>query len=98
VASADNLLADVRELQARALAILDVAERAGELRTALAAIREARGNLELLGRLAGELNDAPQLNIHLSAEWLQLQAVVVGALEGHPEARESVLRAIRGVS
>jgi len=98
VASADNLLADVRELQARALAILDVAERAGELRTALAAIREARGNLELLGRLAGELNDAPQLNIHLSAEWLPLQAVVVGALAGHPEARESVLRAIRGVS
>src|SRR5918999_5791955 len=43
VAQADTLLDQVRGLQRRALEILDKAEEAGELRTALAAIREARG-------------------------------------------------------
>jgi hypothetical protein len=52
VAQADDLLAQVRDLQRRTLRILDGAERAGDRRTALAAIREARRNLELLGRLA----------------------------------------------
>ena len=50
-AQADNLLSQVRDLQARALAILDQAEAAGDLKVALAAISQARGNLELLGRL-----------------------------------------------
>src|SRR5690349_14571315 len=57
VARADVLLGQVRELQRRPLRILDGAEKAGDRRTALAAIREARGNLELLGRLAGELQE-----------------------------------------
>lgn len=38
----------MKALQARSLAILDRAERAGDLRIALAAIREARGVMELL--------------------------------------------------
>ena len=94
VAHADNLLEQVRGLQGRALAILDKAEEAGELRTALGAIREARGNLDLLAKLLGELSDAPQVNILVSPEWLELRTVIIGALESHPQARESVLRAL----
>jgi len=93
VAQADALLDQVRDLQARGLAILGKAEAAGELRTALAAIREARGNLKLLAKLLGELDERPQVNVLVSTEWLELRAVVVGALEPHPEAREAVLRA-----
>jgi hypothetical protein len=48
---ADDLLAQARALQAKAIGILDRAEAAGDLRTALSAIREARGNLELLAKL-----------------------------------------------
>lgn len=96
VADADNLLDQVRDLQARALSILDQAEDAGELGTALRAIREARGNLELLGKLAGELNENPVVNIHLSTEWLELRAVIVASLEPHHEARSAVLRALEG--
>ena len=97
VADADALLAQVRDLQARALKILDRAEDAGDLRTALGAIREARGNLELLGRLAGELQDAPTVNLYLSAEWLELRTTIITALEPYQEAREAVLRALEGV-
>src|SRR3712207_9430279 len=59
VAQADDLLEQVRDLQGRALAILGKAESAGDLRTALGAIREARGNLELLAKLLGELDERP---------------------------------------
>ena len=96
VAQADDLLSQVRGLQARALTILDRAEEAGELRTALSAIREVRGNLELLAKLLGELDERPQVNILVSPEWLELRAVIVGALEPHPAARGAVLRALEG--
>ncbi len=95
---ADNLLDQVGDLQRRALAILDRAEEAGELKTALSAIREARGNLELLAKLLGELDERPVVNLNISPEWLQLRAVIVIALEPYSDARGAVLRAIEEAS
>ncbi len=94
VAEADDLLSRVEALQRRTLAILESAEEAGELRTALSAIKEARGNLELVGRISKELDERPTLNLYMNPEWLELRAVIVGALEPHREAREAVLRAL----
>src|SRR5829696_2124613 len=95
-ARADDLLEQVRHLQGHVLDILERAEKAGDLRSALAAISQARGNLELLGKLAGELDDRPVVNLNISPEWLELRAVIVGALEPHPAAHRAVLRAIGG--
>ena len=97
VAQADELLQQVRDLQGRALAILGKAEAAGDLRTALGAIREARGNLELLAKLLGELDERPVVNLDVSPEWLELRAVIVGALEPHPAAHGAILRALESV-
>ena len=97
VAQADDLLEQVRHLQAHALDILERAEKTGDLRTALAAISQARGNLELLGKLAGELDERPVVNLNVSPQWLELRAVIVGALEPHPAAHRAVLRALEGV-
>ncbi len=94
VAQADDLLGQVQDLQARTLAILEAAEGTKQHRTALSAIREARSNLELLAKLLGELDDRPQVNVLVSPEWLELRVAIVGSLEGYPEAREAVLRAI----
>jgi hypothetical protein len=94
VVEADNLLDQVKWLQSRAYGILDRAEEAGELRTALSAIREARGNLELLAKLLGELDERPIVNLNISPEWLELRAVIVGALEPHPEALRAVVGAL----
>jgi transposase-like protein len=66
VAQADELLDQVRHLQTHALDILERAEKAGDLRTALAAISQARGNLELLGKLARELGGRPVVNLTVS--------------------------------
>jgi hypothetical protein len=97
VAQAEDLLEQLRHLQTHALDILKRAEKVGDLRTALSAISQARGNLELLGKLAGELDERPVINLNVSPEWLELRAVIVGALEPHPAAHTAVLRALEGV-
>jgi len=96
ISRADDLLASVRSLQERALSILGKAEEAGELRTALSAIREARSNLELLAKLLGGLDERTVVNLNVSPEWLELRTVIIGALDTHPDARGAVLRAIEG--
>lgn len=52
ITRADSLFDHVRGLQTRSAAILEKAEGSGDLRAALAALRELRGILELLARLA----------------------------------------------
>ncbi len=97
VAQADDLLDQMQDLQARTLAILEAAESTNQHRTALSAIREARSNLELLAKLLGELDERPVVNLNVSPEWLELRAVIVGALEPHPAAHRAVLRALESV-
>ncbi len=63
VAQADDLLAEVVELQNRAVSILDRAENAGQLQTALNGIREARRCLKLLAQLQGELYERKEVNL-----------------------------------
>ncbi len=94
VAEADSLLERIEGLYKRTEAILETAEGDKEWGIALAAIRECRGNLELLGRVTKELETAPTLNLHLNSEWLELRALIVRAVEPFPEARDSILRAI----
>jgi hypothetical protein len=101
VAQADDLLDQVRDLQRRALGILDKAEAADELRTALAAIAQARGNLELLGKLAGELQQEGATNIQIALvehpDYARLREAILVALEPHVEARWAVAAALRGI-
>ena len=93
-ARADDLLEQVRNLQAHALDILERAERAGDLRTALAAISQARGNLELLGKLAGELDERPVVNVLLSPQWVTIRTTMLEALAAYPEARVAVAESL----
>jgi hypothetical protein len=94
VAQADDLLAQVRSLQAKALGILATAEQQGDLRTALLAIREARGSLELLAKLLGELDERPQINVLVDPEWLSLRTVLLEVLRPYGEARAAVATAL----
>jgi hypothetical protein len=55
-APAEDLLDQVRDLKERALASLEEAEEAEELNAALRAIREAKGNLELMTKPLNELD------------------------------------------
>lgn len=96
VAKADDLLGQVRELQERTFVLLEAAEESGERRTALAGVGEARRNLELLAKLTGELQErsGTTVNVLVSPQWIELRAVIVGALETYPDARGAVLKAL----
>ncbi len=96
-AQADALLAQVVDLRDKALDVLDTAQESEDLRAAIGAIREARGCVELLAKLAGQLKDAPTVNILVSSEWQGLQAVILQALEPHVEARLAVAEALTTV-
>jgi hypothetical protein len=57
-----------------------------------------QGQLELLARLLGELQEGTTINIIQNPQWLQLRAVIVGALEPHPDAKRAVVEALEGAS
>lgn len=71
VARADSLLVHVQELQQKALSLLDKAETAGDLKTALAGVREARSCIELLARLQGELESGEVVRIQVLIPQIQ---------------------------
>jgi transposase len=96
LARGDDLLAQVRGLQRRTLAILTAAERARDGKLALQAVGEARRNLELMGKLAGELQQEGTVNIIIAPQWVTLRTVILAALGPYPEARLAVARALEG--
>lgn len=87
-----SLLERVEDLIGRTERILLATEQDGKVTTALAAVRELRSLLELLGKASGELDDRPQLTVNVlaSPEWLAVRAAIFAALDSHPDARAAV--------
>ena len=92
----NDTLAEVRALKTRAMELLEQAQKAGDLKTALIGIREARGCLETCLKAEGQLKDGPQITIINNPEWVELRTVIVQALDPYPQAKEAVVNAIRG--
>jgi hypothetical protein len=96
-AQADDLLAQIKGLRSKAVGLLLAAEKAGDIRTALLGVREARACLELLAEMEGELNRRPQVNILVLPEWERIRVTMLQALAPYPEARAAVAAALRGI-
>jgi hypothetical protein len=90
VARADDLLEQLKGLRNKAVGLLMKAEAAGDYRTALAGVREARGCLELLAELEGQLQRNPQINILIAPEWVSVRAAILEDLQPFPTARVAV--------
>jgi len=86
------LLQRIERLIARVERLLAEAESQGRPSQALAAVKELRSLIELLGKATGELDDRPQVTVNLlaSPEWLTVRAALLSALAAHPDARASV--------
>ncbi len=93
-ALADDLLGQVKALRNKAISILGKAEAAGDLRTALMGIREARACVELLLEVEGELNRQPVVNVLIAPEWLELRTVILQSLAPFPDARAALARTL----
>ena len=98
-AGATSLLDRVESLIRRAEAFLAAAEQGGQVAQGLAAIREIRALLELLGRSSGELKDQPAVAINLlaSPEIVELTTTLLRALAPYPEARVAAAAALEAI-
>jgi hypothetical protein len=109
VARADDLLGKVAEMEANARTALARAEGIAAsskdnpktaleaTRTALLALREMKGQLELLAKLRGELDESTKIAVVVtnSPEWVNLRTKIIQALEPFPEARQAVADALK---
>lgn len=93
-ARADDLVEQLKQLRGKAISLLLAAERAGDLRTALAGVREARATIELLLEAEERIDRRPVVNILVSDEWLRVRATIITALDAHPEAKQAVVLAL----
>jgi hypothetical protein len=91
---AGTLLEQVCELGHTAREILEQARRAGDLRTALAGIGQAKGCLELQAKLAGELDESPKIAFMVTPEFTRFRDVLFAALEPYPDARYAAAQAL----
>ena len=93
--SCADYLGQLRLLREKAADILDEAAAAGNLKSAIAGIREARACIETLARIEGQLKDGPQINlqrvnIYTSPEWDAVGLLLARILEDHPGLRTEV--------
>ena len=94
VATADNLLSDLRDLQQATLRILRANEQIHEDHgVALRTIGEARRNLELLARLTEMLGPDTEVTVNVAID-ARVQSVILSALEDFPDARVAVAEAL----
>lgn len=95
IANADELLKHIHELQQKTLTILD-RNTGRDDRIALTAIREARSNIELIGRLLGELDTSPKVGILIAnPEWIAVRTTIIDALQPYTDAKQAVINALR---
>ena len=85
-------------LHARAMSLLAKAEAAGDLRTALAGVREAARCIELLAKLSGDLDASTTLNLTVAPAFITVQAAILTALDPFPDARRAVVQALGAVA
>jgi len=95
VANADDLLQQLKALKNKAISLLVQAEREGDIRTALAGVKEARGCLEVLMEVEGELDRRGTVNIVIAPEWVRIRTTLIVALQPYPEARQAVAGALQ---
>lgn len=87
---ASNLLARLRTINAETADVLKAAKETADHELRLKAIARAEKQIELEGRLIGELQDNQAVNVTLSPEWQQVRMVIVEALQSYPDARIAV--------
>ena len=92
-----SMAAEAAALHAKAMSLLALAEAAGDVRTALAGVREAARLIELRAKLSGDLDAGTTLNLTVAPAFVTVQAAILTALDPYPDARRAVVRALEGV-
>ncbi|OPX77218.1 MAG: hypothetical protein A4E44_00149 [Methanosaeta sp. PtaB.Bin018] len=94
IVNADSLLLKLQEEAAFVREMRDSAKRGGDIELALKAVDRALKCIELYAKVQGLIQEQPQINITLNAEWIELRSTIIAALEPYPAAREAVVNAL----
>jgi uncharacterized protein (DUF1501 family) len=95
---ARTLVDRIEALVDEAHAFLSAAKADGNTAQGLAALREMRAALELVGKASGELKDSPQVavvNVQQSDEWHRIRAAVLASVDPYPEAKAAMVASLR---
>ena len=90
VRQAIDVLGQLRAINAATLQVLADARKAKDGDLALKAVDRVQRQIELQAKLLGELDERPVVNLTISAEWVEIRAVLLDALRPHPDARQAV--------
>jgi hypothetical protein len=87
-----SLLDRVEALCTEVEQVLEQVKAEGEHKLSIAALKELRSTLELVGRLTGELDTRPQVQVNVmqSPDWLAARQVVAEILAQYPGAPEEL--------
>lgn len=93
-AGARTLISRIEELAAQNEANMALAIEAKNMTQALAASREYRESLVLLGKVTGEINDRPtvSVNVQQSSEWQAMRSAVLGMFANDPKKAQELGR------
>lgn len=91
---ADNLLDQIMYYESEARRYKELAESQGDLELALKSVDRALKCLDLFAKARGIISDAPQINVLVAPQWIELRTVIIQALEPFPRAREAVVHAL----
>lgn len=95
--AADALLERVEGLFDQAQDLLKTAKENGKYAPAVAAVKECRANLELIGRLLGELKTGTHISIHYNPQWVELRSTIYDVLKEFPEARFALVERLNEI-
>src|SRR5262245_40835970 len=93
----EGLLAQLVTQRARLQTHSEMATDLGDVRSAVACERAITSNLELVGKLLGQLvqrHEVRSTNLLVSPDYLQLRSVLVSALQPFPAAARAVASAL----
>lgn len=101
----NDTYSEVLKLKDQAVSILAKAQEAGDLKTALMGIREARGCLELMFKAEGRIQEQSinlnlhqqVMNIYQSPEWSAVGAILARILAPYPAVRIEVARELKAL-
>jgi hypothetical protein len=93
-----SLLANLVALRHRLFASLDVAEECGDSNMVCRVTAQLHANLELTGKLLGDLGvGSVTTNVLILPEYVELRVALVDALASFPEARKAVAQVLHRI-
>lgn len=93
-----NVVNALLESRKRVLSIYDEARQTGDMRAAIQALQCEVSQLSLMGKLTGQLSDAPQVNFLLNPEFVRLKQILIKTLEPYPDARVKLSEALTEIA